>query len=109
MALPAVAAGIIAAIIPALISAIVWLAKKLMIAFGVGFVAYKGVQPLIQWLIDSIISLIVANDPFNIAGWLGWMMFDEALSVVISAYGFALGVKVYDRVMFRWKLNHLSI
>ena len=103
MALPALAAGIIGALIPSLISGIVWLVKRVLVALGVGFVAYQGMQPMVDYIVNQVIALVTANDQYNIAEWLGVMRVGESISIILSALTFAMTIKVYERVMMRFK------
>lgn len=103
MAIPAVVAGIVGAFVPALVSGVIWLFKRVMVAFGVGLVAYQGVKPFIDFVINQVITLLSASDPYNIAAWLGVVRFGECVSVILSAMSFALTVRLVDRVQFKMK------
>lgn len=103
MAIPAIIAGVVGSLIPALVSGIVWLIKRVLVALGVGFVAYQGMQPMVDYIVNQVISLLTTNDQYNIAAWLGVMRFGESVSIILSAYSFAMTIKVYERVMMRIK------
>lgn len=103
MAIPAIIAGVVGSLVPSLVAGVVWLIKRVLVALGVGFVAYQGMQPMVDYVIGQVISLLTTNDQYNIAGWLGVMRFGESVSIILSAYSFAMTIKVYERVMMRFK------
>ena len=80
MPAPAAALGI-----AALAAALIPLVVKLLLALGIGFVTYTGVQ----LLLDTIATQIQAQ--FNIPGWssvtnlLAYMNVDRAITIMLSA------------------------
>ena len=85
--MPAFLAAIGVIIIEYLIKGIIWLVKRLLIAFGVGVIAYVGIQPFIDYLIRVVVDLIVTDDTYQIAAWLGVVRFGECASVMLSRAG----------------------
>lgn len=98
--MPAFLAAIGVIIIEYLIKGIIWLVKRLLVAFGVGVIAYVGIQPFIDYLIRVVVDLIVTNDTYQIAAWLGVMRFGECASVMLSALSYALIMRFKDRIQF---------
>lgn len=101
MALPVIVAGLVSALITALLNGLIWLFKRLLISFGVGLVAYAAVEPFINWIVRRIVAEISFADEFGIVQWLGVMKFGECLSVIISAVSFSLIIRFKNRAQMR--------
>lgn len=101
--MPAFIAGIVAVLLDYLIKGVIWLVKRLLVAFGVGVVAYAGIQPFVDYLIRVVVDLIVKDDTYQISAWLGVMRFGECVSVLLSALSYALLMRFKDQI--QWTLN----
>ncbi|MRW85269.1 DUF2523 domain-containing protein [Pseudoduganella sp. FT26W] len=85
-----------AAFLPALIGALAGamgtLAGRVLIALGLGFVTYKGIDIGVAALKQSVISGVQSQSA-DIVGLLGFLWVDKALTVVFSAFTVALSMK----------------
>lgn len=66
---------------------------RVLIALGMGFVTYSGFDVAITWLLTSIKSSLSAM-PADVLAFLAYMWVDKAISLVFSAYGAAIAVKL---------------
>lgn len=82
----------IPALIGALGAAMGALAGRVLIALGIGFVSYKGIDLAIGKLKDAAVSGLqgLPADAVSLAGYL-WL--DKALTVIFSAVAVALSMK----------------
>jgi hypothetical protein len=85
-----------AAFLPNLIAALALamgsFAGRLLIALGIGFVTYKGIDVGVAALKQSVISGVQSQSA-DIVGLLGFLWVDKALTVVFSAFTVALSMK----------------
>lgn len=82
----------ISALIGALASAMGALAGRVLIALGIGFVTYKGIDVGIASLKSSVISGINGL-PADALGLLGYLWVDKALTIIFSAIVVALSMR----------------
>jgi len=85
-------AAFIAALLGALASAMGSLVGRVLIALGIGFVTYKGVDVGLNALKQEVMSGVQSMST-DIVGLLGYLWVDKALSVVFSAFATALTMR----------------
>jgi len=85
-------AAFIAALLGALASAMGSLVGRVLIALGIGFVTYKGVDIGLNALKQEVISNVQGLSS-DIIGLMGYLWVDKALSVVFSAFAISLSMK----------------
>ena len=85
-------AAFIAALLGGLASAMGSLVGRVLIALGIGFVTYKGVDVGLNALKEAVISNVQGLSS-DIVGLLGFLWVDKALSVVFSAFAISLSMK----------------
>lgn len=85
-------AAFLPALIGALAAAMGTLAGRVLIALGIGFVTYKGIDVGVAALKQSVISGVQSQSA-DIVGLLGFLWVDKALTVVFSAFTVALSMK----------------
>jgi hypothetical protein len=88
----AIAALFVPALVGALATAMGTLAGRAIIALGIGFVTYKGIDLSIAAMKDAAINSIkgLPVDALNLVGYL-WL--DKGITVIISAVAVALSMK----------------
>lgn len=69
------------------------LVGRVLLALGMGFVAYKGFDLSVNWLLDQI-KANFSGMPAQIVSFLAWLWVDKAIAMVFSAYSSALIVKL---------------
>lgn len=85
-------AAFLPALIGALAAAMGTLAGRVLIALGIGFVTYKGIDVGVEALKQSVISGVQSQSA-DIVGLLGYLWVDKALTVIFSAFTVALSMK----------------
>jgi hypothetical protein len=80
------------ALIGALASAMATFAGRALIALGIGFVTYKGIDVGIAALKQSVISGMQSQSA-DIVGLLAFLWVDKAMTVIFSAFTVALSMK----------------
>jgi hypothetical protein len=85
-------AAFLPALIGALGAAMGTLAGRVLIALGIGFVTYKGIDVGIAALKQSVITGLQGQSA-DIVGLLGYLWVDKALTVIFSAFTVALSMK----------------
>jgi Protein of unknown function (DUF2523) len=80
------------ALVGALAAAMGTFAGRALIALGVGFVTYKGIDVSVGMMKDSVLGGVrgLPADALNLVGYL-WI--DKALTVIISAISAAMTMK----------------
>lgn len=96
--MPAIIAALVGALASVLMSVLIWVFKKILIALGIGMVAYVGVQALVDWVLRQIVAAIPYGDEYNLVAWLGILRFGECLSIVLSAVSLGLVMRYKNRV-----------
>jgi len=85
-----------ALLVPALMGALAVsvgsLISRAIIALGVGFVTYQGITVAIDAVKNRVMTDISAM-PADMAGLLGYLWFDKALTLIFSAFAAALAMK----------------
>jgi hypothetical protein len=66
---------------------------RALLALGMGFVTYKGMNTSIDWLLSSIKSNISSLDP-KIIQFIAFMWVDKAISMMFAAYTAAALIKM---------------
>lgn len=62
------------------------------IALGIGFVTYKGLDVVVGSLRNQVLSNM-NSIPYDAAALLGYLWFDRAIMMILSAYVAALGMR----------------
>lgn len=83
----------LAALIGALATALGSLAGRVLIALGIGFVTYKGVDVAITTVKNNVISS-VNGLPAQALNLFGYLWFDKALTIIFSAVVVALSMRL---------------
>lgn len=92
MPLAGLAAWVVAALVGGFGQTIIHGIVKLFIAMGFGFIAYQGVDILINFILENIRVNLSAVPP-EMIGMLGVLKVDKALNVLASAYMARLVIK----------------
>lgn len=58
---------------------------RVLLALGIGYVTYKGMDTGIGWLLTQIKSSMGAM-PADVISFLAWLWVDKAISCIFSAY-----------------------
>lgn len=85
--------ALVPAIVGALAGSVGTLVGRAAIALGVGFVTYQGIDAGIGLLRTNVVSSLQGM-PADMMGLLGYLWFDKALSVIMSATASALSIKL---------------
>lgn len=80
------------ALIGALVGAVGSMVGRALIALGVGFVTYKGIDVALDAVKAKLMNGLLAI-PADVAGLLGFLWVDKAISVILSAVAAALALK----------------
>lgn len=81
------------AIVGALSASVGALVGRAVIALGIGFVTYNG----LGYALDSLRAQVVGNMnsiPIDAASLLGFLWFDRAIMMIMSAYAAALSIRL---------------
>lgn len=78
--------GVLAYILPSLVG-------RVLLALGIGYVAFKGFDLTVGWLLAQIKTNLSAM-PLEVVNFLGWLWVDKAIGMIFSAYSAALLVKL---------------
>jgi len=81
------------ALIGALLTVASSLVGRVLLALGLSFVTYSGLNTSIDWLLAQIKSNM-GSMPAEIVAFLGWMWVDRAISMIFSAYVVAMSFKL---------------
>ena len=65
---------------------------RALLALGVGFVTYQGITVAIDTVKNRVMTDLSAM-PSDMAGLLGYLWFDKALTLIFSAFAAALAMK----------------
>lgn len=84
---------LVAALAGMLLNLVGSVAGRALLALGMGFVTYKGMNGGIDWLFQSIKSNINLMDP-KIVQFLAFLWVDKAISMMFGAFAAALVVKM---------------
>jgi len=68
------------------------LAMRVMLAMGISFVTYKGADTSVNWILDSIRSN-TSGMPAHVAGLLGFLWVDRAISMMFGAFTASIAVR----------------
>jgi hypothetical protein len=71
------------------------LAMRVLLAMGISFVTYKGAGTSVNWILDSIRSS-TGGMPSQVAGLLGFLWVDKAISMMFGAFTASLAVKAVN-------------
>lgn len=82
----------IAALWGALIPMMGTMAGRLLIALGVGYVTYKGMDVTATFLLDSIKSSLSAM-PVEVLNFLGFCWIDKAIGMIFSSWTASIALK----------------
>jgi hypothetical protein len=82
---------IISQLVGALLVAATSFVGRVLIALGFGFIEYQGISLLVTTVTDQAKSF--AGSAGQFADWLGFMRFDQHISIIISAIGVKLLLK----------------
>lgn len=66
---------------------------RVLLALGISFVVYSGIDLAMTYLVDNIKSNMSAM-PVDILNFLAWLWVDKALSLMFSAYTAAAALKM---------------
>jgi hypothetical protein len=69
------------------------LVGRVLLSLGIGYVAFKGFDLTIAWLLTQIKSNLSAM-PFETVNFLAFLWVDKAISMIFSAYSCAVLVKL---------------
>jgi hypothetical protein len=69
------------------------LVGRVLLALGMGFVTYKGMNTGINWCLDQIKTNMSAMPP-EIVNFFAWLWVDKAISMVFAAYTAAALIKM---------------
>lgn len=92
MPLAGIAAWVVAALVGGFGQTIIHGLVKLLIALGLGFITYQGVDVLINNLMQHVYANFNAVSP-EMLGMLGVLKIDKALNVLASAYAARLVIR----------------
>lgn len=81
------------ALIGALVGAVGSIVGRAIIASGIGFVTYKGLDVALGAIKSQVISGLSANAG-DVAGLLGFLYFDRALMLIFSAVTVSLSLRL---------------
>lgn len=81
------------AIIGGLSAAVGSLVGRAVVALGIGFVTYKGLGTVMSSLRSQVMSNL-SSIPLDAASLLGYLWFDKAIMMIMSAYAAALGMRL---------------
>jgi hypothetical protein len=66
---------------------------RVLLALGMSYVAYKGFDTSVTWLLDQIKANLGAMGS-DIVSFLAFLWVDKAIGMIFSAYATALAVKM---------------
>lgn len=66
---------------------------RALLALGIGYVTYKGMDTGINWLFDEIKTNISALDP-KVVQFLAFLWVDKAISMMFAAYSAAALIRM---------------
>lgn len=84
---------LIGALIGALLQIASSMVGRVLLALGMSFVTFQGIDVGITWLLDNIKSNMQAM-PADILNFLAWLWVDKAISLMFSAYTAAAAIKM---------------
>lgn len=82
-----------AAIVGALARAMTSLLGRALLALGIGFTTYKGLDVMLAGLKNQVVAGM-SSIPHDAASLLGFLWFDRAVITIMSAYAVALGLRL---------------
>ena len=83
---------LVASLIGALGRAAASLVGRVLLALGISFVTFTGLDVGITWLLNQIKANMAAL-PAEVLSFLAWLWVDKAISLIFSAYTAALSIK----------------
>ncbi len=78
---------IVSVVLGGLLQIVGSLVGRVLLALGLGFVEYTGINMLIESAKSSALSLIGGVGSSVIADWAGFLMIDQHVSIILSAIG----------------------
>lgn len=85
--------GLIAALLGGLATITGSLVGRVLLALGMSFVTYKGLDTGIGWILTEIKANVAAM-PVQIVNFFAWLWVDKAISMVFSAHAAAMVIKL---------------
>lgn len=76
---------LVAAILGGLLQIAQSMVGRVLLALGISFVTYQGIDTSINWLMNQIKSNM-SSLPAEVLSFLAWLWVDKALSLMFSAY-----------------------
>lgn len=86
---------VIPALVGGLATAMGSMVGRVILALGVGFVSYTGIEVLVDGLQENIITS-VKGLPAQMVGMIGYMWIDKAVTVIFSAVSISISFKLTD-------------
>jgi hypothetical protein len=78
-------AVIMAAIIGGLAQAMSSLVGRVLLALGVAFISYQGIDTLLTWVSSQMLSAMGGIPPV-LSGWLATLKIGTSISIIMSAF-----------------------
>jgi hypothetical protein len=84
---------LVAALMGGLVAAMASLLGRVLIALGIGFVTYKGIDLAINSLKSQLVTSL-SGMPADMVGLMGYLWVDKALTVIFSGFVVALSMQL---------------
>lgn len=95
---------LIAALWGALIPIMSTLVGRVLLALGIGFVTYKGMDATVTFLLDTIKSSL-SGMPSEVLQFLAFCWIDKAIGMIFSAWSAALALRTIASGITKMKIN----
>lgn len=90
---------LITALIGGLISVLGTMVGRVLLALGLSYVTYTGLNVSINFLLQQITSNMNSM-PTDVVAFLGWLWVDRAVSMIFSAYAVAMAFRMSGSTTF---------
>lgn len=84
---------IVAAILGGLLQIAKSMVGRVLLALGISFVTYQGIDTGINWLLSEI-KTNMNSLPAEVLSFLGWLWVDKAISLMFSAYAASAAIRL---------------